>query len=172
MNKITNSFLLYRECLRMTWNAFLRTYDDGEHELGDVNSALFSAMVLSQCENPQPEKPQLTEMSRSERYYDYLCVQPLSGPSGLRVLCAEVVDNSRKWTEKVLKTGSLDLRFSALFDFVTLDGCFREFRYVYAVVVRSDVVDIRAGEAVLVEANELDVLDISVRAPYIVPREQ
>ena len=98
MNKITNFFLVYRECLRMHGTHFfiLTIMVNMNFERGF--SATFHYGAIS-CENPQPEKPQLTEMSRRERYYDYLCVQPLSAKPGYGFFALKLlttVENGRK----------------------------------------------------------------------------
>lgn len=140
----------------MTWNLFLRHYDDGEYEFSDVNAALFSAMIDSQCNVTEPP----TTLGK-ERYYRYLRVAARSEERSLRVLGAREEDGKRNWTERVVDSNDVDLRFSTLFDFSTTDGCFREFQYVYAIVVRSNAAGTSVGEALLVEANQSDVIDIS-----------
>jgi hypothetical protein len=65
------------------------------------------------------------------------------------------------WTERIVDDSDIGLRYSTLFDFSTVNGCFREFRYKYAIVVHSDVAGTSVGEALLVEADQSDVIDIS-----------
>lgn len=154
MKNLTEEFMNYRECLRMTWNMFLRQSDDGEYEFSDVDSALFSALVLSQCE--RPGEPQRYGV---ERYYDFLEIQATEDYSELQVLSSHRAEGARIWTERKISDRDVDLRYWSVFDFVTFDGCFRDFRYIYAVVVGSKISDIPVGEALLLEVYQVEIID-------------
>jgi hypothetical protein len=160
VNNLTEQLMLYRECARVVWNLFLRNYDDGEHEFGDVDGALFSAMIESQCQ--QTAEPITI---RGETFYAHLRLSPRRGLETLLVLQYQNEDNRRVWGEKRVNASTLDIRFSRLFDFDTVNGSFRDFRYVYAVVVRSDVIDVPIGSPLLIETDSLDLFDTSGPRP-------
>lgn len=156
MKTLTEEFMNYRECLRVTWNMFLRQIDDGEYEFSDVDRALFSALVLSQCEGPgEPQR------LGNEKYYDFLEVRATEDYSELRILSSRDTESARIWTERKIPDRDVDLRYWSIFDFVTFDGCFRDFRYIYTVVVDSRVSDIVAGEALLLEVYQVEIIDHS-----------
>lgn len=149
MNDLTEGFRLFRQLAGVVWNCGLRHYPDGEHEFGFVEDALFTGMVESQATH--------TLVERNENGITY-CPQ-------IKVVTTQVQrrtafvgymeDNLIKWKSEEL-TGSTDLRFRTVYDFDTLDGSYRDFRYVSC----ADVSDPENIRRVLIDAHDLTLEEV------------
>lgn len=74
----------------MLWNVFLKPYPDGEHDFGTLESALFDAMIRSQCESGEPMRS-----SDGREYYRELRVIP--GLPEFDVLVGSEEDDAWRW---------------------------------------------------------------------------
>jgi hypothetical protein len=152
MKDITEPFRQFRECARIVWNAFLRTYPDGEHGFSSIEHELFNAMVYGQMEKYESER-----IECGHQYAPGIMIVP--EPDAHALVGSE--DESRvEWTPVVLDR-KIKLCYAALFDFDTLTGSYRDFRYVEAVIVASDHYTLTLGQRVLVEAHKVRAYDVS-----------
>jgi hypothetical protein len=153
---LTLAFRTYRECARLVWNTFLRLCPDGEHGFNFVDAELVDAMLISQVERYEDAR----EIGGYE-YYDRLQVLP-QGVAPLDVLCGHLVDGSFDWRREAWSPDRASLRYRSLFDWVTLDGEWRDFRYVEAIVVSSGEPPFERGRRVLLESDTIRIIDTSL----------
>lgn len=156
MYDLTADLLKYRECARLVWNLCLREYTDGEREFLEVDSALFKAILVSQIE--AYEEPRRIG---DRDFYGRLEVLT-GGDRETDVLRGQDVGNGVKWSAHRWRPGSASLRYRSLFDFGTVSGEWREFKYVEAIVVavgNDPALDV--GRRVLLEVDEIRLMDIS-----------
>jgi hypothetical protein len=153
VNDLTEAFRTYRECLRVVWNAFLRLYPDGEHWLGPADSALFDGMLLSQMEHF--EKPRRIN---GREYYERLRIVAATD-APMDILYSVDAPDTVSWHRGSWAADQASLCYSDLFDFDTLSGTFREFRYVRTIVLRSSRPPFKRGQRVLLDADMVRIIE-------------
>lgn len=127
MREITDSFRLYRELARITWNLGLRTQPDGEYEFVAVERGLFEAIVLSRLPDYR------TDQFEKVTYYPGALVRFASLDRDVDVLSGALEDGIMRWQRKTVHPDQ-GFRYVSLFDFDTLGGHFRDFTYVRVIV--------------------------------------
>lgn len=149
MNDLTEGFRIFRELARVVWNCGLRVQSDGEHEFVAAQEALFTAMVASQATKELVD----TEVN-GIRYYPQIRVIPSVGlKMGTLVGYDEAGYINWKAEELTLST---DLRFGRVFDFITLDGEYRDFRHIFC----ADVGDPQNIRRVLIDAHDIMLFEV------------
>lgn len=154
MNDLTEGFRLFRELARVVWNCGLRLYPDGQHEFGSVQDALFTAMVATQATHT-PVKMNADGI----KYYPGIKVattQEHRRTAFVGYLEGDYVD----WKPEEL-TASSDLRFGTAYDFNTLDGLYRDLRYIFC----ADVSDPQNIRRVLIDAHDVTLEEVTADHP-------
>ena len=152
MSDLTTQFRSFRECARVSWNAFIRCSPDGELNFGPVESALFDAMLRPHLLHYEAEKSLC-----GRDYFPGLRVVPTSPE--FTFLAAYEEEDHWRWTEEKWHAKSVTLNYVGLFDFDTLEGSYREFRFVEALVVAEIGMSGRIGQRVLIEADRCLLYD-------------
>lgn len=126
MNELTEQFLRYREIARFIWNTEFRFHPDGEHEFYEIDDMLFQSIVVSSARNPKAD--------RDERLlrYSFIKVEPQTSAPQVAVLEANEQEDRVVWRQSSVST-QRDLRYVAVFDFDTLAGQYRDFRFLEVV---------------------------------------
>lgn len=142
---LTLAVTRYRECARHVWNAYFQPMEEGWHEFIDVESALFSGLVLEQF---KPRDGLLRK--HPDGYFEAITVIPSEAPRGLPVLhVREAAGQANQWSETRLDGSPIDLRFIEFFDFASYNSP-HDFKWVRARVVGPPESSL-IGEDLLVE---------------------
>ena len=156
MIDLTEEYLLYRECARTVWNGFVRTCFDSEHNFKDINRELFMGILYAEVE----KYIELTKI-KGGGYYSALRILPKDNDQAFDILCYFEEDDRVRWIAQKWDGERVDLRWSDLFDWGQIDGEFREFEYVEAIVVESSDPAFSVEQKVLIPATKVRVFDVS-----------
>ena len=156
MIDLTNEYLLYRECARVVWNGFVRERFDSARNFMEINCQLFMGMLYSEI-----EKYIELKKIKGGGYYPALRLLPKADGQSVDVLCGVKEDGYVQWSAQKWDGDRVDLRWSDLFDWGQVDGEYREFEYVEAIVVQSDDPTFSLEQKVLIPATKVRVFDVS-----------
>ncbi len=164
MQDITELFQAYRECIRHTWNTYIRCLEDGERNFADVEDALFYAMITWQvgygadqtCFHDKPKA--------------HLRVVPVIGPQGTPVLWAHGTEGGRRWEwqQAQLQTAGIEAHFIDYFDWRNAEETtYRDWQYYRAKIKRYAAQPEMEGAEMLIEVRDAQIFFRSIDSPSV-----
>ena len=127
---LTPHLVRYRECARHVWNVFFQPMADGWHEFMNVQTALFSGMVLAQFER----RHGLYE-KHPDGYFDAIAVTFAPEPSGVAAMYVNPeAGKPSQWLETRIENAPIEARLVEFFDFANYTDT-HDLRWVRARIV-------------------------------------